>query len=127
MPPKILIRAPVASFTCWNAVSIASVVYSSVFTPVFWGLLLDPLRLVEVLSGVGSSMAHAGAVEVVEHQIHILLFVNLQEVADLDIAMHLNFDVRVSLSAQGPGLIEVHRLAICLLPVKPTSFTLPCD
>jgi hypothetical protein len=55
------------------------------------------VRLVEVLGCIVRA-AEGGAIEVVEHQVHIFCLLILKVVADFDIPVHLDFDVGVRLA-----------------------------
>jgi hypothetical protein len=46
----------------------------------------------------------ARPVEVIKHQIHVILLFSLQVVTNFYVAMNLDLDVRISLAAQGTGL-----------------------
>lgn len=41
------------------------------------------------------------AVEIVEHEVHVLAFLDLQIIADLNVPMNLDLNVRVCLTRQG--------------------------
>jgi len=62
-------------------------------------------RLVKVLVCV-VRRGEGRPVEVVEHQVHVFRLLVLQVVSDLDVSVHLNFNVSICLPRQGSRLCE---------------------
>ena len=60
--------------------------------------------LITCLKEIFSGVLRSTIVEIIEHQIHILLFLHLEVIVDFGISVHLNFNVSVRLSAQSPWL-----------------------
>ena len=94
--PHILVRAAVPSLACRDAVTLGSKVHAE---PPDWDFLgavsrfvYLVVRFVEVLSCV-VGVAEGGAIEVVEHQVHVLGLLVLQIVPDFDISVHWDFYV----------------------------------
>lgn len=84
-PPKILISATVTTLTGGHAIAVASEVLQFILvqhrfvfnsTAYHAVAIVCSLALVEVLRSTGS-LKHRGAVEVVEHQIHVLLLLRI--------------------------------------------------
>ena len=117
----VLIGAAIASLSCGHAVALGPEVHpeaarSDLLGALGW--LLAGLNLlawlIEVLCRV-VCRAERRAVEVVEHQVHVLSLLVLQIVAYLDVTVHLDLDVGISLPGQGPRLCEAtmaHQLVI---------------
>jgi hypothetical protein len=64
------------------------------------------VRLIKVFSGVLSGTI----VKVVEHEIHIFLFFDLQVIVYFSVAMHLYFNMCVCLTTNGARLRKVSDL-----------------
>ena len=104
-------RTAVATFSRRHSVAFVSVVGRCCVIVELLGRVcvidVNLLRgLVEVLRGVYYG-AHGGTVEVIKHQIHILLLLDLQVVSDFDVPVHFDFDVSVSLARQSTWLREL--------------------
>jgi hypothetical protein len=65
-------------------------------------------------------------VEVIKHQVHVFLLLDLQVVADLYVAVHLYFYVSVSLSTQRSRFVKL-TLPILLLQLHATPLGLARD
>ena len=78
------------------------------------------------MSGFECSVPGARPVEVIKHQIHVILLFSLQVVTNFYVTMNLDLDVRISLAAQGTGLCQLARsIVVCLLlPVHSTALRL---
>ena len=118
----VLICAAVTSFTCWDAVSLRPEVHPetcwhflTILSACIKTTCLNLLAwLVEVL-GCVVRRAERAAVEIVEHQVHILSLLVLQIVSNLNVSMHLNFNMGVSLARQGTRFSKatlVHELLV---------------
>ena len=117
----VLIGAAIASLSCRHAVALSPEVHpeaarSDFLSALGWLLAGFNLlaRLVEVLCRI-VCRAERRAVEVVEHQVHVLSLLVLQVVAYLDVTVHLDLDVGISLPRQGSWLCEstmAHQLVI---------------
>ena len=99
----VLVRAAVTAFASRHAVTFGAEVHPEARCS---DLLLTLGRLkpgvhllvglVEVLRSVVCA-AKRRSVEVIEHQVHIFCLLVLQVVSDLDVSVHLNFDVSIGL------------------------------
>ena len=121
-PSHVLICTAVTSFASGDTVAFSAEIHTEVARlnglSLISRLLLSSLnliaRLVKVLGCVVCS-AKGRAIEVIEHQIHVLCLLVLQVVANLYVTMHLYFDMCISLPRQSSRLREatlVHKLLV---------------
>jgi hypothetical protein len=91
-PPEVLVRAPVPPLPGGDPIALHA---------------LGPL-LVEVGPSAVLLLGVArGAIEVVEHQVHVGSLLRLQMVDDGLIPVHFDLDVSLGLPGEGPRLVEV--------------------
>jgi len=93
-PSEVLLRTPVAPLSGGQSVSLYFVVVGAL-----------SVALVEVLAG--AVLVLGGAVEVVEHEVHVLPLFSLQVVLDVFVPVHLDLDVGVRLPRKRPRLREL--------------------
>ena len=100
----ILVRTAVAPFSGRNSVTLSSKIHSETslwhFLCPVGGLLarLDLITwFIEVLGRV-IGWTEGRPVKVVEHKIHVLSLFVLKVISDLDVSVHFNLDMGVSLS-----------------------------
>lgn len=97
----IVLRTPIAPLSGGNSV------------PLYLEVL--PLVVIEVLACAVLRSLTGGAVEVVEHQVHVFSLLLLEVVLDGLVPVDLNLDVGISLSGEGSGLLEVVLLLVQLV------------
>jgi hypothetical protein len=113
----VLVGAAVAPLASGQAISIGAV------TDPAYGLALVVFfscgRFEEVLRRVVLD-PERGPVEIIEHQVHILALLHLQVVANFDVAVDLNFNVRVGLTRKGSRLGEPSVLDLLIFGFGPS-------
>jgi len=82
-------------------------------------------KFIKVLGSV-ARLSLTRTVEVIKHQVHVFLLLDLQVVADLYVAVHLYFYVSVSLSTQRSRFVKL-TLPILLLQLHATPLGLARD
>ena len=116
----VLVSTTIASFTRRHTITLCSEMHPKTGSDLLSAIcrFLASFNLlawfVEILCCV-IGCAEGRAVEVVEHQVHVLSLLVLKIVSDFDVSMHLNFDVSICLPRQGPRLSEatlVHQLLV---------------
>jgi len=103
---RVLVRTSIATLPGRHSVAIAYVVNGhfnkfAVFAIFF--ISNFNIWFIKVLTGFELSVPGARSIEVIKHQIHVVLLLSLQVVSNFNVAMNLDLDVRISLAAQGTG------------------------
>lgn len=94
-PPYILMRTPVASFSCRNSI------------PTFRLIVLPlTITLIEVLSGAAMLLSVGRSIEVIKHQVHVCLLLPLQMILYRLVSMNLNLNMCVRLPRYRTGLVK---------------------
>ena len=100
----VLVSTAVATLSRWHTVTLGSEVHAEPrshlllsFSPRLLSSLYLIARFVEILRRVVCRTKRR-PIEVIEHQIHILSLLVLQVISNLNVTVHLDLDVRVSLA-----------------------------
>jgi len=103
---RVLVRTSIATLPGRYSVAIAYVVNGHFNKVAFFAIFFIStfnIWFIKVLAGFKCCVPGAGSIEVIKHQIHVVLLLSLQVVSNFNVAVNLDLDVRIRLAAQGTG------------------------